>query len=110
MTQLEQTINELKHKLTDVENQLKLNQLEQDKLQKFDEFLSSYHFHESFSFFSINKETMNQSNKKTKEMEELQKRVIVNIDLDCFLNLFTEWKSFLGIGINRFDTSSNQCD
>ncbi|CAF1623276.1 unnamed protein product [Adineta ricciae] len=58
VTQLEQTINELKHKLTDVENQLKLNQLEQDKLQ------------------NINKETMNQSNKKTKEIEELQKRVI----------------------------------
>ena len=62
------------------------------------------------SCFSINKETMNQSNRKTKEIEELQKRVIVNIDFDRFFNLFIEWKSFLGIGINRFNTSSKQCD
>ncbi|CAF1022108.1 unnamed protein product [Adineta steineri] len=58
VTQLEQTIHELKHQLTDTENKLKLSEIDQEKLN------------------SLNKNNSNQLIEKTKQNEQLQKRVI----------------------------------
>ncbi|CAF1204405.1 unnamed protein product [Adineta steineri] len=58
VTQLEQTIHELKHQLTDTENKLKLSEIDQEKLN------------------SLNKNNSNQLIEKTKKNEQLQKRVI----------------------------------
>ncbi|CAF1010240.1 unnamed protein product [Adineta steineri] len=58
VTQLEQTIHELKHQLNDTENKLKLSEIDQEKLN------------------SLNKNNSNQLIEKTKQNEQLQKRVI----------------------------------
>jgi len=42
--QLEKTINNLKHQLIDTENKLKLNQLDQEKLNKYNFLIFNFLF------------------------------------------------------------------